>query len=317
VAYVDWIKQMIFPDLTATVGTTPLVELARSASGLPGRVVAKLEMRNPCGSVKDRVGVALIEDAERQGVLRRGMTVVEATGGNTGIGLAFVAAIRGYRLILTMPETMSKERVALLRQLGAEVVLTPGILMGDAVARAAQLVKEIPSAIMLDQFSNPANPAVHRQTTAVEIWEDTRGAVDVFVCAVGTGGTITGVGEVLKQRKPSVRLVAVEPANAAVLSGKPAGNHLIPGIGVGFVPEVLNRSILDEVIAVTDEEAFACTRRLAREEGIVAGVSSGAALHAALGVASRKHCAGKLIVVVLADTGERYVTTDLFVREER
>ena len=316
-AYVDWIKQMIFPDLTATVGTTPLVELARSASGLPGRVVAKLEMRNPCGSVKDRVGVALIEDAERQGVLRRGMTVVEATGGNTGIGLAFVAAIRGYRLILTMPETMSKERVALLRQLGAEVVLTPGILMGDAVARAAQLVKEIPSAIMLDQFSNTANPAVHRQTTAVEIWEDTRGAVDVFVCAVGTGGTITGVGEVLKQRKPSVRLVAVEPANAAVLSGKPAGNHLIPGIGVGFVPEVLNRSILDEVIAVTDEEAFACTRRLAREEGIVAGVSSGAALHAALGVASRKHCAGKLIVVVLADTGERYVTTDLFVREER
>jgi cysteine synthase len=311
----DWIKRMIFPDVRATVGRTPLVELARLASGLPGRVVAKLEMRNPCGSVKDRVGVALIEDAERQGALRRGMTVVEATGGNTGIGLAFVAAIRGYRLILTMPETMSKERVALLRYLGAEVVLTPGILMGDAVARAAQLVQEIPGAIMLDQFSNPANPAVHRQTTAVEIWEDTRGAVDVFVCAVGTGGTVTGVGEVLKQRNPSVHIVAVEPANAAVLSGKPAGSHLIPGIGVGFVPEVLNRSILDEVIAVTDQEAFVCARRLAREEGIVAGVSSGAALHAALAVASRKGAAGKMIVVVLADTGERYVTTDLFVQE--
>src|SRR6266851_3745200 len=224
---------MILNDVTATVGRTPMVELGRLAKGLPGRVVAKLEFRNPCGSVKDRVGVALIEDAERRGVLRPGMTLVEATGGNTGIGLAFVAAIRGYRLVLTMPETMSTERVALLRHLGAEVVLTTGILMGGAVARAEQLVKEIPGAIMLDQFSNPANPEVHRRTTAVEVWEDTHGAVDVFVCAVGTGGTITGVGEVLKQRKPSVRIIAVEPANAAVLSGRPAGNHLIPGIGVG------------------------------------------------------------------------------------
>ncbi len=306
---------MIFRDVTATVGRTPMIELGRLAKGLSGRVVAKLEMRNPCGSVKDRVGVALIENAERQGVLRPGMTLVEATGGNTGIGLAFVAAIRGYRLILTMPETMSKERVALLRHLGAEVVLTPGILMGDAVARATQLVKEIPGSIMLDQFSNPANPEVHRRTTAVEVWEDTQGAVDVFVCAVGTGGTITGVGEVLKERKPSVRIVAVEPANAAVLSGGPARSHLIPGIGVGFIPEVLNRSILDEVIAVTDGEAFTCARRLAREEGIMAGVSSGAALHAALAVASRKDAAGKMIVVVLADTGERYVTTTLFARE--
>ena len=293
-----------------------MVELGRLARGLPGRVVAKLEMRNPCGSVKDRVGVALIEDAEHRGVLRPGMTLVEPTGGNTGIGLAFVAAIRGYRLILTMPETMSGERVALLRHLGAEVVLTPGILMGDAVTRAVELVKQIPDSIMLDQFTNPANPEVHRRTTAVEIWEDTQGGVDVFVGAVGTGGTITGVGEVLKERKPGVRVVAVEPANAAVLSGKPAGNHLIPGIGVGFVPEVLNRSILDEVIAVTDEEAFACTRRLAREEGILAGVSSGAALHAALAVASRKDAAGKMIVVFLADTGERYVTTSLFAREK-
>jgi len=306
---------MILRDVTASVGRTPLVELRRMAKGLPGRVVAKLEMRNPCGSVKDRVGVALIEDAERRGVLQPGMTIVEPTGGNTGIGLAFVAAIRGYHLILTMPETMSKERVALLRHLGAEVVLTPGILMGDAVVRAAQLIKEIPGSIMLDQFSNPANPEVHRQTTAAEIWEETQGDVDGFVSAVGTGGTITGVGEVLRQRKPGVRIVAVEPANAAVLSGRPAGNHLIPGIGVGFIPAVLNRSVLDEIIVVTDEEAFACTRRLARKEGIIAGLSSGAALHAALAVASRKDAAGKMIVVLLADTGERYVTSSLFTPE--
>jgi cysteine synthase A len=207
---------------------------------------------------------------------------------------------------------MSKERVALLRQLGAEVVLTPGILMGDAVARAEQLVKEHPGSVMLDQFKNPANPEVHRRTTAVEIWEDTEGAVDIFVSAVGTGGTITGVGEVLKQRKPSVRIVAVEPAGAALLSGKSAGSHHIPGIGVGFIPAVLNRAILDEVIAVTDEDAFACARRLAREEGILAGASSGAALDAALSVASREDCTGKLVVVLLADTGERYITTDLF-----
>jgi cysteine synthase A len=271
-------------------------------------------MRNPCGSVKDRLGVALIEDAERRGVLQSGMTLVEATGGNTGIGLAFAAAIRGYRLLLTMPETMSKERVAVLRHLGAEVLLTPGILMTDAVARARQLVQEIPGAIMLDQFKNPANPEVHRRTTALEIWEDTQGAIDVFVSAVGTGGTITGVGEVLKKHKPDVRIVAVEPAGAAVLSGRPAGSHQMPGIGVGFIPEVLNRSILDEVIVVTDDEAFACTRRLAREEGIIAGISSGAALHAALAVAGRSDATAKLIVVLLADTGERYVTTSLFTK---
>jgi cysteine synthase A len=303
---------MIAPELTATVGSTPLVELGRLANGLPGRVVAKLEMQNPCGSVKDRLGVALIEDAERRGVLRSGMTIIEATGGNTGIGLAFAAAIRGYRLVLTMPETMSKERVALLRHLGAEVVLTPGILMGQAVARAKQLSEEIAGSIVLDQFRNPANPEMHRRTTAVEIWEGTEGAVDVFVSAVGTGGTITGVGEVLKERKPGVRAIAVEPAGAAVLSGRPAGSHLIPGIGVGFVPAVLNRSILDEVVAVTDEDAFTSARRVAREEGILAGASSGAAVHAALGVASRPDAAGKMIVVLLADTAERYVTTALF-----
>jgi cysteine synthase A len=306
---------MIHKDVTGTVGRTPLVELGRLARGLPGRVVAKLEMRNPCGSVKDRVGVALVDDAERRGVLRRGMTLVEATGGNTGIGLAFAAAIRGYRLVLTMPETMSTERVALLQHLGAEVVLTPGILMGDAVARAKQLAEEIPDAVMLDQFKNPMNPEVHRRTTALEIWEDTDGAADVFVSAVGTGGTITGVGEVLKQHKPSTRILAVEPAGAAVLSGRPAGNHLIPGIGVGFIPEVLNRSILDEIIAVSDEDAFTRTRELAREEGILAGVSSGAAVHAALEAAARDDALGKLIVVLLADTGERYVTTRLFTRQ--
>jgi cysteine synthase A len=290
-----------------------MVALARVAAGLPGRVAAKLEMRNPCGSVKDRLGVALIEDAERRGVLRAGMTLVEATGGNTGIGLAFAAAIRGYRLVLTMPETMSAERVALLRYLGAEVLLTPGILMVEAVQRAAQFVRENPNAIMLDQFSNPANPQVHRRTTAVEIWDDTRGDVDVFVSAVGTGGTITGVGEVLKQRKPTVRVVAVEPAGAALLSGRPAGTHQMPGIGVGFIPKVLNRSIIDEVVVVTDEEAFACARRLAREEGIMAGVSSGAALHAALMIAARADSAGKLMVVLLADTAERYLSTPLFI----
>jgi cysteine synthase A len=245
-------------------------------------------------------------------MLQPGATIVESTGGNTGIGLACAAAVRGYRIVLTMPESMSVERVALLRQLGADVVLTPGILMGEAVARARQLVAEIPGAVMLDQFANPANPETHRRTTGPEIWDATQGAVDLFVSAVGTGGTITGVGEVLKARKPGVRVIAVEPAGAAVLSGKPPGAHKIPGIGVGFVPAVLNRSIIDEIFAVSDEDAFACARRLAREEGIVAGASSGAALHAALALAMRPDLAGKLIVVLLADTGERYITTELF-----
>jgi len=302
---------MIFHDVTATAGRTPLVELRRMGKNLPGRVVAKLEMRNPCGSVKDRLGVALIDDAERRGVLRPGATLIEATGGNTGIGLAFAAAIRGYRLVLTMPESMSKERVALLRHLGADVVLTPGILMTDAVARAAQLAREIPGAVVLDQFRNPANPELHRKTTAIEVWSDTQGAVDVFVSAVGTGGTITGVGEVLKARKPSVRVVAVEPAGAAVLSGRAPGSHQMPGIGVGFVPDVLNRSILDEIITVTDDEAFVAARHLARAEGVLAGVSSGAAVHAALRIASRPEAAGKMIVVLLADTAERYVSSPL------
>lgn len=306
---------MIFPDLTATVGRTPLVDLARIGRGLPGRLVGKLEMRNPLGSVKDRVAVALIEDAEKRGVLRPGMTIVEATGGNTGIGLAFVAAIRGYRLILTMPSTMSRERVALLHQLGAEVVLTPGILMTDAVARAAELVRSTLDAVSLDQFRNPANPEVHRRTTAIEIWEDTAGAVDVVVSAFGTGGTLTGIGEVLKERRPSVRIVAVEPAGAAVLSGQPAGEHRIPGIGVGFIAEVLNRDVVDEIVAVSDDDAFAAARALARTEGIIAGASSGAAMHAALGIAGRERCRGQMIVVILPDTGERYITTALFAQD--
>jgi len=303
---------MIAPDLTATVGSTPLVELSRLGAGLPGRVVGKLEMRNPCGSVKDRLGVALIEDAERRGVLRPGMTIIEATGGNTGIGIAFAAAIRGYRVVLTLPDTMSAERVALLRFFGAEVVLTEGILMGNAVLRAQELLNEIPDSVTLDQFNNPANPELHRRTTAVEIWNDTAGTVDVFVSAVGTGGTLTGVGEVLKDRKPSVRVIAVEPAGAAVLSGGPAGSHQIPGIGVGFIPAVLNRSIIDEVVAVSDRDAFDAARRLARTEGILAGVSSGAALHAALAVAAREENEGNVIVVLLADGAERYITTALF-----
>jgi len=302
---------MIFPDVTSTAGGTPLVELGRLAGGLPGRVVAKLEMRNPCGSVKDRLGLALIDDAERRGALKPGMTLVESTGGNTGIGLACTAAVRGYRLILTMPESMSAERVALLRHLGAEVVLTPGILMGEAVAEARRIAAGIPGALLLDQFANPANPEVHRRTTGPEIWDGTGGAVDVFVSAVGTGGTITGVGEVLKKRNPAVRVVAVEPDGAAVLSGRPAGKHQMPGIGVGFVPQVLNRAVIDEIVAVTDDDAFEAARRLAREEGILAGVSSGAAVHAALGLAARPGAAGTTIVVLLADTGDRYVSSAL------
>lgn len=303
---------MIFSDAMATVGRTPLVELRRIGSGLPGRLLAKLEMRNPGGSVKDRLATALLDDAEHSGRLGPGARVIEATGGNTGIGLAVACAIRGYRLILTMPAAMSAERVALLKQLGAEVVLTPGILMADAVAKADELATQMDGSVRLDQFGNPANPEIHRRTTGVEIWDDTAGAVDVFIAGVGTGGTITGVGQLLRQRKPTVRIVAVEPAGAAVLSGGPAGTHQMPGIGVGFVPAVLDRTLLDEVLAVSDEQAFAAARRLAREEGILAGVSSGAALHVALTLAADQRHAGQTIVVMLPDGGERYLSSALF-----
>jgi cysteine synthase A len=303
---------MFYSDLTQTIGRTPLVELARLGDGLPSRIVAKLDMRNPCGSVKDRLGAALIEDAEASGRLKPGMILIEATGGNTGIGLALAATVKGYRLILTMPESMSKERVALLEFLGAEVHLTPGILMTDAVAMARRMADELPGALLMDQFNNPANPELHRRTTGVEIWDDTNGEVDAFVSAVGTGGTITGVGELLKSRKPDVRVIAVEPEGAALLSGGEPGTHQMPGIGVGFIPSVLNREILDDVVVVSDDQAFEASRLLARKEGIMAGVSAGAALSAAIRDASDRDRPGRMVVVFMADTAERYLSTALF-----
>jgi cysteine synthase A len=303
---------MRFDNITETVGGTPLVALGRLGRDLGARVWVKLESRNPCGSVKDRVGVALIEDAERQGRLAPGATLVEPTSGNTGIALAFAAAAKGYRLVLTMPERISQERVALLEFLGAEVVLTRGSLMHDAVARADEIVASTPGAVMLQQFDNPANPEVHRRTTAEEVWADTGGDVDVLVCGVGTGGTITGVGEVLKARKPSVHVVAVEPEGAAVLSGRPAKGHFIPGLGAGFIPSVLNREVIDRVVTMSENRAVAAQLRLAREEGISAGISSGAALAAALDLAARRDFAGKSFVVVLPDGGDRYVSSQAF-----
>jgi cysteine synthase A len=302
---------MILSDVNQSVGRTPLIELKRLDTA-GARVLVKMESRNPCGSVKDRVGVAMIEDAETRGVLRPGATLVEPTSGNTGIALAFAAAAKGYRLILTMPELISQERVAFLRMLGAEIVTTPGALMRNAVSRAEQILSETPGAVMLQQFKNPANAEVHRRTTAEEIWADTGGEVDVFVAGVGTGGTITGVGEVLKKRRPSCRVIAVEPAGAAVLSGKPPGQHHLPGLGAGFIPEILNRNIIDEVIAVNEEQAVRAQLNLARREGIAAGMSSGAALVAALAVAGRPGGAGKRIVVVLPDGGERYAASAVF-----
>ena len=303
---------MIFEDIAATVGRTPLVRLGRLGKGLPADLIAKVESRNPGGSVKDRIGLAMIEDAERTGKLKPGAVLVEPTSGNTGIALAMIAAAKGYRLILTMPESMSAERVALLKAFGAEVVRTPGTLMIEAVERARKILRETPGAVMLHQFENPANPAAHRETTAREIWEDTGGAVDVVVAGVGTGGTITGVGEVLKERKPSVRMVAVEPKNAAALGGGRVGPHFIQGIGAGFVPKILRRELIDEVIAVSEDAAFDHARRLACEEGILAGISAGAALAAAMEVAQREAMRGKMVIVILPDGGERYVSTPLF-----
>ena len=303
----------VYNDITETVGRTPLVRLNRIATGARAEVLAKLESFNPLASVKDRVGVSMIRDAEEKGLIGKDTTIVEPTSGNTGVGLAFVCAARGYRLILTMPDTMSMERRQLLRVLGAELVLTPGSGgMAGAVARAEELVQETPSAFMPQQFKNPANPAIHRQTTAEEIWEDTDGEVDILVAGVGTGGTITGIAEAIKERKPEFRAVAVEPADSPVLSGGEAGPHKIQGIGAGFVPDVLRTDLIDEVVRVTNEDAGETARRLAREEGILVGISSGAAAHAALEVARRRDCAGKLIVVILPDTGERYLSTWLF-----
>jgi len=308
----------ILSDITETIGGTPLVELRHLSPTGGARIVAKVESFNPLSSVKDRIGLNMIDAAERAGAARPGeTTLVEPTSGNTGIGLASAAAAKGYRLVLTMPDTMSIERRQLLSLLGAEVVLTDGTTgMNGAISRAEQLAAEIPDAIMLRQFSNPANPDIHRRTTAEEIWSDTDGDIDVFVAGVGTGGTITGVSEVLKDRKPSLHVVAVEPADSPVLSGGQPGPHKIQGIGAGFVPNVLRPELIDEIITVTNDEAFDTTRRLAREEGILAGISSGAALNAALVVANRPENTGKLIVVILPDTGERYLSAGLAQNDE-
>ncbi len=303
----------IFSDITKTVGNTPLVKLNHITQGLEATILVKLESFNPLSSVKDRIGVAMIEDAEKRGVLKKNTTIIEPTSGNTGIALAFVAAAKGYKLILTMPDTMSMERRQLLAIFGAQLVLTPGAEgMKGAIKKAEELVKESPDAIILQQFNNPANPEIHRKTTAEEIWDDTDGAVDILVSGVGTGGTITGVGEVIKKRKPGFKAIAVEPDASPVLSGGAAGSHKIQGIGAGFVPQVLNREIIDEVIRVTNDNAGQVARQLAKSEGILAGISSGAAVWAALEVAKRKENKGKIIVVVLPDTGERYLSTWLF-----
>ena len=303
----------ILPDIMHAVGSTPLVRLNTIGRGLPGAIAAKIESMNPLGSVKDRIGAAMIQAAEAQGLITPETLIVESTSGNTGIALAFVAAAKKYRLILTMPETMSLERRKLLKHLGAELVLTPGPQgMTGAINRAKEIVAETKGAYMPNQFANPANPEAHRRTTAEEIWRDTAGAVDIFVSGVGTGGTITGVAEVIKARKPSFQAVAVEPEASPVLSGGKPGPHKIQGIGAGFIPEILNTKIIDEVIAVSNESAFQTARDVAKMEGILCGISSGAAVFAALAVARREENRGKLIVVVLPSTGERYLSTDLF-----
>lgn len=303
----------IYSDITKTIGNTPLVRINKLNEVKNVTVLAKLESFNPFSSVKDRIGVALIESAERQGIINKDTVIIEPTSGNTGIGLAFVCAQRGYRLILTMPETMSVERRKLLKILGAELVLTEGVGgMSGAVKKAEELAKEYGNAFIPQQFNNPANPGIHRKTTAEEIWRDTEGNVDIFIAGIGTGGTITGVGDILKQRKPSIKIIGIEPVESQVLQGGNPASHKIQGIGAGFVPGVLDREILDEIVNVTHIDAGNIARRLAKEEGILIGISGGAALWVALEVAKRPENAGKTIVVILPDSGERYLSTWLF-----
>jgi len=302
----------IFEDITAVIGRTPLVRINKLGSQ-KATILAKLESHNPCGSVKDRIAKSMIEDAEKAGHIKPGSIIIEPTSGNTGIGLAFICATKGYRLILTMPESMSIERRKLLKLFGAEIVLTPAERgMAGAVEKAEQLLAENPGAFIPQQFKNPANPQIHRQTTAEEIWNDTEGKVDIFVSGVGTGGTLTGCGEVFKNRNKDTKVVAVEPKDSPVLSGGKPGPHKIQGIGAGFVPAVLNVDVIDEIIQVSNEDAMETARQLAKKEGILAGVSSGAAMWAAMQVSQRAENKGKTIVVILPDTGERYISTELF-----
>lgn len=305
----------IAKSLTDLIGNTPLLELSNYEKSLEleAKLVAKLEYFNPLSSVKDRIGFAMIEAGEKAGLIKAGTVIIEPTSGNTGVGLAFVAAAKGYRLILTMPETMSVERRNLLAALGAELVLTAGATgMKGAIAKANELAETIPDAFIPQQFENPANAEIHRKTTAVEIWNDTNGAVDIFVAGIGTGGTITGVGEILKEKKPGVKIVAVEPQASPVLSGGRPGPHKIQGIGAGFVPGVLNTTIYDEIITVSNDNAFKTSKNIARKEGLLVGISSGAALYAATELAKRPENKGKMIVVLLPDTGERYLSTGLY-----